>query len=76
MGFEEIHIGLYWKPVIDFYKINKLTKSKNRFPIKSILFNKEKNRIKITIKKYSWRAVFIKAAEMANFEKSFLRNLR
>ena len=28
MGFEEIHIGLYWKPVIDLYKINKLAKSK------------------------------------------------
>jgi len=36
MGFEEIHIGLYWKQVIDFYKINKLAKSKNRFLIKSI----------------------------------------
>ena len=35
MGFEEIHIGLYWKPVIDFYKINKLAKYKNRLPIKS-----------------------------------------
>jgi hypothetical protein len=40
MGFEEIHIGLYWKPVIYFYKINKLKKFKNRFPIKSIAYIK------------------------------------
>jgi hypothetical protein len=25
----------YWKPALDFYKINKLEKSKNRFPVKS-----------------------------------------
>ena len=29
-------IRLYWKPTFDFRKINKLAKSKNRFPIKSI----------------------------------------
>ena len=37
------NIRLYWKSAIYFYKINKLDKFKNKFPIKSSLLNSKFN---------------------------------